>query len=116
MNETKCNGCRVFTLCLGDVVSLFQSHALLRKCYYCEKFYFKATHFNFEETDMCAKFQEIAKNVFVHTAPKYSACFDTECQSYCDTYISESQIANEVKLDEEITEDDIAMWGGTRDD
>ncbi len=63
MTQTKCTGCKVFTLCLGDPRG-FIREGPIRQCYYCGKYYFRETSFSFPDGTFCEEFYTTADTFY----------------------------------------------------
>ena len=74
--KSKCTGCKVFTLCLGDPLGLTKAN-LVGQCRYCRATYVGSLKLQYK--DLCGEFHEACKN-----APDggNSACRDPDgtCQ------------------------------------
>ncbi len=89
MTKTKCTGCKVFTLCMGDPHIFFESYPILRKCAYCGKLYFRnrrqPTNFSLKVDEVCEGLQDAVQMLFNYTS-RSLACSSPKCQRKCCKY------------------------------
>ncbi len=62
MSTTKCTGCPVFTMCLGDGIGVLFINKTVRRCYYCQKYYTGETQYL--DKIFCDEFYTIAEEFF----------------------------------------------------
>ncbi len=66
--KTKCVGCKVFTMCLGDVRG-FLRNGPVEQCYYCGEYYIRETLF--PDKTFCEEFHTIGKEFYPDFKKKF---------------------------------------------
>ncbi len=80
MTQGKCNGCKVFTLCLGDIEG-FLENGPIQRCGYCRTYFIEKTWFPHEE--FCREFHTITRPQMLDPGRHsylYSVCHHENCK------------------------------------
>ncbi len=76
MTKTKCTGCKVFTMCLGDPYGFITTDPVFR-CGYCERYHFGS--FSFSGYEFCTELHLAVLEGNPHERERYMSCNDIKC-------------------------------------